>query len=328
MKIFRMAAGFSFVLMSWVSCSKEPENRWKIEVQTPAEQVQLTDISKIFYDPAVSTTAFSQQFPWFQGTVPAEDFEKRRADSSEIKIYQEALKKIDQKKLAQDLQNLFSHIKYYFPQFRAPKVYIFSSALQMAQSPILFDAETNFLFIDLSGFLGEKNLNYTGLELYFQKSMNPENIIPKVSRTFAETIVPYSGKSQKFIDLMVYNGKVMTLQDAFLPDTPDYLKIDYTKAQMDWAKQNEANIYNYFVESNLIFGDDHRLAERFIAPAPFSKFYTEIDNQSSPMIGIFTGWQICRSFLAKHEDVKLTDFLQMDATKIFNEGGYKSTLDQ
>jgi hypothetical protein len=37
------------------------------------------------------------------------------------------------------------------------------------------------LFVDITGFLGNGNKNYKGLELYFQKSMNPENMVPKIS---------------------------------------------------------------------------------------------------------------------------------------------------
>ena len=328
MKIFRIAALSCLLVVSLNSCKKEQETDWKVEIKNPAEKVEVTDISNEFYDQNIPLTQFTAKFPWFQGTVSDEDFGKRRADAQEIKIYKEAAAKIDQQKLQKDLQDLFSHIKFYFPQFKSPKVFLFSSALQMIQDPLIYDEKTNFLFIDISGFMGDKNANYKGLELYFQKSMNPSNIVPKVSRMFAENIVPYTGNSQKFIDLMVYNGKIMLLQDAFLPETPDYLKMDYTKEQYDWSKANEANIYNYFVENNLIFGDDHRLAERFIAPGPFSKFYTEIDNSSSPMVGIFTGWQICREYFKKKPETKLVEFLKMDATQIFNDAGYKPKLEE
>lgn len=328
MKIFRIAAVSCLLVLSLNSCKKEKETEWKVEIKNPAEKVSMTDISKEFFDPKVSLEQFKAKFPWFQGTVPDEDFAKRRTDATEIKIYKEAASKIDQAKLEKDLSNLFTHIKYYFPKFKTPTVYLFSSSLQMIQEPLLYDEKTNFLFVDISGFMGYKNVNYKGLELYFQKSMNPENIVPKISRMFAEKIVPFSTDHQKFIDLMIYSGKVMTLQDAFLPETTDYLKMDYTKEQYDWAKNNEANIYNYFVESNLIFGDDHRLAERFINPGPFSKFYTQIDNESSPMVGVFTGWQICKEYFKKKPDTKLNDFITKDATQIFNEAGYKPKLEE
>ena len=86
--------------------------------------------------------------------------------------------------------------------------------------------------------------------------------------------------------------------------------MNYTPKQYDWAKENEVNIWNFFVENNLIFSDDIRLSERFIKPAPFSKFYTEIDNESSPQIGIFIGWEICKKFfndpfLTQHKTIPM-----------------------
>ncbi|MEY8759665.1 gliding motility protein GldB [Chryseobacterium tongliaoense] len=323
MKIFRIIALSSILVAGLNSCKKETQNPWKVEVKTPAEKVELTDISKEFYDQNIPLDQFKAKFPWFQGTVSDEDFGKRRVDAGEIKIYKEAESKIDQQKLQNELQDLFTHIKYYFPKFKSPKVYLFSSALQMIQDPIFYDEKGNLLFIDITGFMGDKNPNYKGLELYFQKSMNPNNIVPKVSRMFAENIAPFSTDHQKFIDMLIYQGKIMILQDAFLPDTPDYLKMNYTKQQYDWAVSNEGNVWNYLVENDLIFGSDSRLLERFITPGPFSKFYTEIDNESSPQIGVFTGWQICKSYLKQKPETKLVDFLKLDATAIFNQSGYK-----
>ncbi|SFN09890.1 hypothetical protein SAMN05421594_1007 [Chryseobacterium oleae] len=323
MKIFRIIAVSSILVLALDSCKKEPENQWKVEVKEPAEKLEVTDISKEFYNQDIPLDQFKAKFPWFQGTVSDADFSKRRADAEEIKIYKEAVGKIDEAKIQKGLQDLFAHMKYYFPQFKSPKVYLFSSALQMAQDPIFYDSKGNLLFIDITGFMGDGNAHYKGLELYFQKSMNPQNIVPKVSQIFAENIVTESPDHQKFIDKVILNGKIMMLQDAFLPDTPDYLKMNYTKKQYEWAVANESNIWNYFVESNLIFGDDPRLVERFISPGPFSKFYTEIDNESSPMIGIFTGWQICKAYFRQKPETKLQEFLKLDATKIFNEAVYK-----
>jgi len=323
MKIFRTIALSSLLVLALNSCKKDAQNQWNVEVKNPAEKVEITDISKQFYDPNVSLDQFKTQFPWFQGTVSDADFGKRRTDAGEVKLYKEAIGKIDQNKLQKKLQELFSHIKYYFPQFKSPKVFLFSSALQMIQDPIFYDDKGNLLFIDVTGFMGDGNPNYKGLELYFQKSMNPQNIVPKVSQIFAENVVKESPDHQKFIDQIILNGKIMMVQDAFLPNFPDYLKMNYTKKQYDWTVANEANIWNYFVENNLIFGDDHRLVERFIAPGPFSKFYTEIDNESSPQVGIFAGWQVCRAYFKEKPDTKLVDFLKMDATTIFNQSGYK-----
>ncbi|MGC4130186.1 MAG: gliding motility protein GldB [Bergeyella sp.] len=323
MKFFRNMAVVSVFVFSFQSCKKEAVKNWNAEIKNPVQNIEFTDLSKELYDPAVSLETFKSKYPWFQGTVTDEDFEIRRKDPEEIKIYKEAIAKIDQTKLKKELTSLFSHIAFYFPEFKAPKVYLYSSALQGISEPIIYHPQNNFLFIDITGFMGEKDANYKGVETYFTLSMNPSNIVPKVSQILAEQFVPYDAGHQKFIDLIVYQGKLMTLQDAFLPELPDYLKINYTKEQYDWAVSNEVNIWDYFVENDLIFSDDERLTDRFIAPGPFSKFYTEIDNESSPQVGIFTGWQICRKFYKEKPETPLADFLKMDAQTIFNQAVYK-----
>ncbi|WHF52958.1 gliding motility protein GldB [Chryseobacterium gotjawalense] len=323
MKFFRYLL-FSVVFLTGLgSCKKDTTNIWKVDVKNPVEKVHLTDISKEFYDPNIPLETFTQKYPWFQGTVPNEDFVERRKDPEEIKVYKEAISKIDIQKLNNDLASLFSNIKNYFPDFKEPQVFVYSSALQGIMEPIFYEPKKDMLFIDITAFMGENNPNYKGLELYFQKSMNPKNIIPKVSEIFAEHFVKPNFEHQKFIDQIVYYGKLMTLQDAFLPNESDALKMNYTPEQYEWAKANEANIWNYFVENNLVFSDDQRLRERFINPAPFSKFYTEIDNESAPQIGIFTGWQICRKFYQEKPETKLVDFLKMNAQEIFNQSNYK-----
>lgn len=323
MKFFRYLLCTSILYTLPTSCKKDAENVWQTDVRPNGQTIKIHDISKEFYDLRLPLEVFQQKYPWFQGTVSDEDYAIRRADTAEAKIYRDAIAKIDQEKLARELTQLFSRIKHYFPEIKTPEVFLYSSALQGIMEPVFYHDEENKLFIDVSAFMGENNANYQGVESYWQTSMNPQNIVPKVSLVFAQHFVPQKFDHQKFIDELVYNGKIMTLQDAFLPEFRDELKIGYTPKQLGWAVANEVNIWSYFVENNLVFSDDQRLKERFINPGPFSKFYTEIDNESSPRIGIFVGWQICRKFYNEKPGTKLTDFLQLDSQTIFNESNYK-----
>lgn len=325
MKKIIAVASFILLISGVNSCKKEPENQWKIEVKNPIKKVDIVDISKPFYDSNVSLDQFKKDFPWFQGNISDANFTERRKDAKEIKIYKEAIAKINIQKLNCDLAALFSHIKNYYPNFKSPKIFLYSTGAYYDSiiNPIFYKEEENYVFIDISGFMGYKNETYNGLDYYIQKSMNPENIVPKVSMVFAENMVPAKLDHQKFLDQLIYNGKIQTLQDAFLPDTPDYLKMNYTKEQEKWNIANEANMWNYFVENDLVFSADNRLGDRFITPAPFSKFYTEIDNDSSPQVGIWIGWQICKKYLAQHPDVKLKEFLDKPASEIFEQTEYK-----
>lgn len=311
------------IVLTISSCQKETKN-WNIEISQPLPEVKITDISAAFYNPEVSLAEFQKAYPWFQGSVSDEDYLKRRSDSTEINIYKKAKTLINQPQLKKDLAQLFAHIQHYFPKFSAPQVFLYSSALQGIDMPVFYREKENWLFIDITAFMGEGNPYYQGIDTYLQHSMNPQNLVPKVSKTLAEQIVPWDRNHRKFIDMMAYEGKLMILQDAFLPQTSDALKIGYTPEQEAWAKENEAEIWNYFVENDLIFSDDVRLVDRFLSPAPFSKFYTEIDNQSAPQIGIFSGWQMCRAYFKEKPETSLSDFIfKTDGATILKESHYK-----
>lgn len=317
---------FSFlilVLFSQISCDKTNENRWDIKIEKPTTKVKITDISKIYYDPNVDLEEFKKEFGWFQGTVSDEDFVKRRTDSLEIAIYREAISKINIPQLENNLTDLFSHIAYYYPTFKNPKVFLYSSVLEMVkEAPIIYTPQQNYLFIDISSFMGEQNNYYDGLEAYYKTSMNPDNIIVKVAEAIISNMVPFDKNNQKFIDQMVYQGKKKVLLDAFLPKVDPNLKMNFSQKQYNWVVANEDNSWNYFVENDLVFSSEPTLVGRFITEGPFSKFYTEVDQKSSPQVGIYIGWQICNAFLTEQPDINLQDFLKMNATELFNQSKY------
>lgn len=316
-----------FFLLSFcflvTSCKKEAESRWDIEVQA-SPNIKITDISSSFYNEKVPFSTFKEKFGFFLSPqVPDTTYEKKRANTLEKRVYKTAVSLNNIPQLEKHLTTLFDHIKYYYPQFVAPKVYVFSSATELYEEPILYLPEQQLLFIDLSAFMGEKSEFYEGMELYLRKEMNPENLVPRVAETLAAEYVTVMPDHQKFLDKIINNGKLLILQDAFLPQTKYQFKIGYSKDQMEWSQANEENMYNYFVENDLLFSDDAGLEERFINKGPFSKFYTDVDRKSSPKTGTYIGWQICKAYLAEHPEVTLQQFLQLPALEIFNKSQYK-----
>ena len=322
MKFFRLFLIFLTIAISITSCKKREESRWNVEIKQ-TDAVKITDISAEFYNEKIPFYSFKEKYLFFLSPqVPDATYEKKRNNSLEKKIYKNAISLNQLPKLERDLANLFAHIQFYFPKFQNPKVYVFSSATELYEEPILYLPEQKLLFIDLSAFMGEKSEFYEGIDLYLRKEMNPENLVARVSETIAGDYLPATPDHQKFLDKMINYGKLLTLQDAFLTQTKDLYKIGYSKNQQAWAVANEENIYNYFVENDLIFSDDQGLDERFLNKGPFSKFYTEIDQKSPAKTGAFIGWMICRKYLEEHPEVTLQKFLQTPATEIFNNSQY------
>lgn len=130
-------------------------------------------------------------------------------------------------------------------------------------------------------------------------------------------------RDRSLLGLMVYFGKDLYMKDLFLPDATDAAKIGYTQQEIDWAKVNEEEMWRYFVERNLLYNTDPKLYDRFIGPAPFSKFYLELDNESPGRLGRWLGWQIVRAYMENNKDVTLQELLQMDAKTIFENSKYK-----
>lgn len=315
--------GLFALLFGVISCQKNTEDQWKKTIEI-TEKTNITDLSGAFFDPKISLEEFKSKYPWFLSGVSDEEYQKRRQDTAEIAIYQTAIKSIDTQKLDRDLSEMFSRVKHYFPKFKTPKVYLYSSGLADAtEFPVIFRTDEAMLFVDISAFMGAKSKYYDGLDIYLKNTMSPEYIVPKIAEVVAQTFIIHQPEHNKFIDQIIAQGKIKVLQNAFLPNTPDHLKMGYTPQQQEWSEANEGNIWNYFVENDLVFSDNPQLYERFISVAPFSKFYTEIDQKSSPMVGTFIGWQIGKAFYEQHPEMKLEEFLTKNATDIFNQSHYK-----
>jgi uncharacterized protein YjaZ len=89
------------------------------------------------------------------------------------------------------------------------------------------------------------------------------------------------------------------------------------------VQDNERYMWQYFIENELLFQTQSSLSLRFIDPAPFSKFYLEIDNDTPGKVGQWIGWQIVRSYMDKNPNTSLEELLSMSARDLFNKSNYK-----
>lgn len=107
-----------------------------------------------------------------------------------------------------------------------------------------------------------------------------------------------------------------------LPGQPAAAVISYTEDQYAWARANESEIWRYFVDRDLLFSTDSKLEQRFLSPAPFSKFYLELDSESPGMLGRYIGWRIVEAYMENNE-VSLQQMLEKPAEEIFNDSRFK-----
>ena len=136
-------------------------------------------------------------------------------------------------------------------------------------------------------------------EVFLLKNDNPKRKL-KYGLEIIKARKNLVGVNTHLANKIIYHGKILYYKDFSL-DIADRYKIGYSKAKMKWAEENEYFVWTYFIENNILFNPDNNLESRFINDSPFSRFYLEIDNESSEMIGKYIGWQIIKSYMKNND---------------------------
>jgi len=218
----------------------------------------------------------------------------------------------------EEIHDLFQHLKYYFKAFKEPRLISFVSDVDYRNKTIVTDS---IVLVGLTNYLGANNALYDGLYDYIKQNLKPSQITADLTEQYAKSRI-YQSRRKSLLDEMIYSGKVLYFKDLMLPEMPDEEKIGYSKADLEWAQTNESNIWSHFVENELLFSTDVKLAARFINPAPFSKFNLDLDGESPGRVGQYIGWQIVRAYI-KNNEVSIHDVLGKDADEIFNNSRFK-----
>ena len=214
--------------------------------------------------------------------------------------------------------------KFYFPKYQLPKQIITFIGPFEGYSNVLTESG---IAVGLQLYLGKR---FSAYQTDFFKEIYPDyqarkfekEYIPVSSLTnIINDIYPQQAGTKTLIEQMVEEGKRMYVLDHLLPETEDTLKTGYTAAQLKGCYDNEAAIWNYFIENNLLYSNDPSQLRDYTNDAP----RTESLGQDSPgNIGLFVGWQIVKKWMAeKGTSVSMPELLQTDAKQIFTEAKYK-----
>ena len=221
--------------------------------------------------------------------------------------------------VSNQIKNSFKRLKYEFPEITIPRIITVINNVDYQNKVILADS---LLFISIDTFLGNENELYQGIPKYIRITMDSEFIIPNIIEKFSEKLVR-KPKNNNFISEMIFYGKKLYFKDVILPNYSDLLKNEYTKEQYDWVKDNESFIWRYFIDKELLYVNDEKLYDRFLLPAPFSKFYLEIDQESPPRVGQWIGLQIVKSFALNNPKMSLSQIINVSNEEIFKKSKYK-----
>lgn len=234
--------------------------------------------------------------------------------------------------ITKEIAKGFRFIKYYFPKYPLPDTLItyigpwdaiFMLSNRSGSSSVMQDG--NKIGIGLQLFMGKdygvyqepgfRNIYPDYISRRFEKNYIPVNVVKQV----IDDMYP-DQSSGTLIEQMVEAGKRLYLLDAFMPNTPDTLKTGYTAEQLKGCYENEGNIWSLFVNNDLLFTTNPALMKDYMNDAP----NTAVLGEKSPgMIGHFTGWQIVKKWMEKHEKTSLEQLMKIPPKQIFEESKYK-----
>ena len=114
------------------------------------------------------------------------------------------------------------------------------------------------LIISLDTYLGKDHHFYEGIQKYFRQGFEKKYMIPNIASMYAKNIVGPI-RDRTFLGNLVAIGKELYLENLFLPKYSDALKMGYEDDQYEWAVANEAQIWRYFIDRQLLFSTDSEL---------------------------------------------------------------------
>jgi gliding motility-associated lipoprotein GldB len=305
-------------MVSFASCDKKSKEEKAVEA-IPVK-LKVIRFDKLFFETQPQDLSkLKSDFPFFfpKGNDDSVWLEKMQ-NPLWRELYTEVQKKYANfEPLQKELELLFKNIKYNFPQTTIPKVITVISEMDYNKKVIFTDS---LAIISLELYLGKDHKFYQ-FPKYLKQNFEQNQLLPDVVSSFLlQKIAPVTDKN--LLSQMIYFGKQSYLKDVLLPEYNDADKMGYTLEQINWCEENESYMWRYFIENELLYSNDQKLANRFINPAPFSKFYLEIDNESPGRVGAWLGWQIVRAYV-KNNEVNLEQLLKMNAKEIFEKSKYK-----
>jgi gliding motility-associated lipoprotein GldB len=315
MKIYLFSFAFS---LFFLACNKKTEVEKAVE-KIPLD-IKIERFDKLFFQSKPQDLGkIKKQYPFFfPPKVPDSVWINKIQNPLWRELYTEVQKKYgDISPVQSELVTLFKHIKHYFPKTKTPKAITVIAEMDYNNKAIYADS---LVIISLELYLGKDHKFYE-FPKYIKQNFEQRQMMPDVVSSFATNKIN-NVKDKTLLSQMIHAGKQLYLKDVLLPDYTDAEKMGYTANEISWCQENETYIWKYFLENNLLYSNDPKLDARFIAPAPFSKFYLEIDNESPGQVGAWMGWQIVRSY-AENNDVLIADLLKMNAQKLFEKSKYK-----
>jgi hypothetical protein len=230
-----------------------------------------------------------------------------------------------------DIKKALQFVKYYFPQYKLPQSVITFIGPINANFETSFGVQGDILTtegfgIGLQLHLGKNYSLYKSIQGqeqypdYLANNFDEQHITVNCMRNIVDDLYPDRTNGKALIEQMVEKGKRMYLLTKFLPNTAEYICFGYTEKQLKDSYTNEATIWDFFLNNDLLHNSDANIVKNYIGESPKTQ---ELGEDAPGNIGTFTGLQIVKKYLEKFPETTLPQLIRIDANEIYNKAKYK-----
>lgn len=220
--------------------------------------------------------------------------------------------------LESDFRQAFANLRYYYPDFRPPKIRTLITGLDSD----LFVSDS-LILVSLDFFLGAGAKYRPKTYDYLMRRYDPEDIVPSclliygISERFNHTNVT----DRTVLADMVAYGKSFFFAKHMLPCTPDSVLIWYTAEEIEGARENEDLIWARLIQDKVLFSTSMLDKRNYLGDRPAT---LQVGEKCPGRIAQWVGWQIVREYMRRHPGTTLPELMQMaDAQALFKESDYK-----
>lgn len=224
----------------------------------------------------------------------------------------------DMADLKSEFEAAFKRVKYYYPDFEAPKIettvtgFVNGSDLYMSDSLII---------IGLDWYLGKQGtFKPMDVPQYILARMRKEYIVPSAIMFLSSKYAAVDGEDKTMLADMLFYGKAYEFTKMMMPCTADSLIAGYTQHDVDGINHNQERIWSHFIDKSLLYNTNHFTKQKYVQESPA---IPEIGDDCPGRIGRWLGWKIIQKY-KKESGAELTDLMkETDVKKIFMQSKYR-----
>lgn len=222
--------------------------------------------------------------------------------------------------VSEKVQGVYQHLNYYYPNITMPVTYSYVSGINYENGPVMIGSECVMLSLDY--YLSNKDLVYdkVGMPRYLSRCCQPASLTKDLAEDIYDSYFNKGVQSKNVLMEMIAQGKRYYFIEAMDPSLPDSIILGYSSCQMEWAQDNEGQIWATIVGNNMLYANGFEQYRVLFGDGPFTAAFSE---NAPARLGDFIGLQIVRSFMSKNDE-SLQNLMEItDCQDVFQRSQYK-----